>query len=161
MSDHKGLPWILIAVVCVVASIFFLFYDTGTLSTSGLNQLEFLFTQFSVYTGVWQSVLADFMSIFASIPDFVFFVFILLAPPFLLIGTVVLLFGLTGRTLSGIGAFLLIVAPIVYVVCVVILPVFSGGNIAVTITYLQPGFYLQLIGAILGFVGSAKNKHED
>jgi len=161
MSNHKGLPWILIAVVCVVVSVFFDFYDTGSLSTSGQIQLEFLFTQFSVYLGVWQSIFTDISVIFASAEAFADFVQILLSPPFLLLGAAFLLFGLTGRTLPKLGAILLLVFPIVYLVCNIIIPLFSGGDFVALFGYLQAGFYLQLIGGVLGFLGGSLNHRED
>jgi hypothetical protein len=150
MAKGDGLFFVLIGLIGVIASLFFKFFDNGASSYQASEAVVWMVQNLSSYFDILQNSGTLF-------PDHIFAFFIIINPLFLLIGVLCVLIGLNTKSSARLGASILLIFPIVYLVFQVIIPLIEGIAFTTLFSYIQVGFYLELIGALLIIIGAVRN----
>lgn len=150
MSKGDGLAFCLLGLIAAIVGLFFEFYNNGVSSLQSGTAIAWMVQNISAYF----TALNDIGTIFTSN---IWSGFIVLNPLITLLGLILVLFGLNTESTSRSGAIILLIMPLAYLILEIIIPVIGGASFPTLFGYVGIGFYLQVVGALLVFIGSARN----
>jgi len=152
MAKGDGVVFNVVGFVIALVSVFLVFVQIGFYHWTPSDTFELFFT----HMDVWGEGLTHLGDYFSQVEG-VFFGLVRLFPLLFIIAGICILVGVQKKVAPGVGAFILLLYPIVYLICNVIVPAVTGGNFVDLFLTMQVGAFLMIVAGILCGIGASKN----
>ncbi|OLS12917.1 MAG: hypothetical protein RBG13Loki_3449 [Promethearchaeota archaeon CR_4] len=152
MAKGDGVVFNVIGFVIALISIFLEFWRFGVSHWIPSEEFELFVTRMDLW-GEGLTHIGDYFSQIENVINGLRLLF----PLLFIVAGICILVGVQKKVAPGVGAVILLLYPIVYLICNIIVPSVTGGNFGDLFLTMQVGAYLMIAAGVLCAVGAAKN----